>query len=79
MTRKLSSFGMTAIAKPTQEDWMAYRAYLLDEGGTAELPVKVDDALFSKAWEIGHSSGYHEVELQYCDLADLVLTAYRAK
>ena len=55
-----------------------YDIRILDEGGTEDLPVEVDDALFSKAWEHGHSSGYHEVEYYYCDLADLVLAAYRA-
>jgi hypothetical protein len=75
----MTSYKISAIAKPTQEDWAAYRDYLLDEAGTRELPVEVDDKLFAKAWENGHSSGYHEVELIYCDLADLVLAACRAK
>jgi hypothetical protein len=77
--RKINSYGMSAIGKPTQEDWIAYREFLLDEAGTRELPVEVDDKLFSQAWQDGHSSGYHEVELIYCELADLVLFAYRAK
>jgi hypothetical protein len=77
--RRINSREMSAIARPTREDHLAYREYLLDEAGTRVLPVKVDDALFAKAWEDGHSGGYHEVELQYCGLADLVLLAYREK
>ena len=76
---RINSYEMSAIAKPTREDHLAYRAHLLDEAGTHELPIEVDDALFSQAWQDGHSGGYHEVELIYCGLADLVLFAYRAK
>lgn len=79
MAERMTSYKMSAIDKPTREDHMAYREYLLDEAGTRELPVEVDDKLFSQAWQDGHSSGYHEVELIYCELADLVLFAYRAK
>jgi hypothetical protein len=78
MSDRMTSYKISAIAKPTREDHLAYREYLLDEAGTRDLPVEVDDALFSKAWEMGHSAGYHEVELMYCDLADLILLAYRA-
>lgn len=30
------------------------------------------DLLFSKAWELGHSSGYNEVYNYACDLVELI-------
>lgn len=32
------------------------------------------DAVYRKAWEDGHSSGYREVEMHYQELADIVKT-----
>lgn len=63
---------------PSAHETGAFMLYLHDEYGTSELPDGVDAALFGKAYEMGHSAGYSEIELMYGELADLVLLAYRA-
>ncbi len=63
----------------TQAEHDAYRAWLRVEYGTGSLPPLVDNALFSKAWEMGHSNGYSEVSYFYGELTDLILLAYRTK
>lgn len=63
---------------PSAQETGAFMLYLHDEYGTGELPDAVDSALYGKAWEMGHSAGYSEIELMYGDLADLVIAAYRA-
>lgn len=68
---------ITQVRNLTQAEHEAFRLYLREEYGTSELPEAVDNALFGKAWGDGHSCGYHEVELHYGELADLVLLAYR--
>lgn len=30
------------------------------------------DKLYALAWDMGHSAGYHEVEIYYADMADLL-------
>lgn len=82
MSDRMTSYKISDISQnrnPTAGEYTDYRQYLREEAGTEVLPVEVDDKLYAKAWEMGHSSGYHEVELMYCDLADLVVAAYRAK
>lgn len=34
------------------------------------LPAQAAKAIFAKAWEDGHSSGYSEIENKYIDLCD---------
>lgn len=34
--------------------------------------TRINEKLWSKAWEDGHSSGYNEVEMIFTDLVDLV-------
>ncbi len=38
--------------------------------GTGKNPKA--NLLFAKAWELGHSSGYHEVVIYYNDLVELI-------
>lgn len=42
------------------------------------LPNAVRDAVWKKAWDDGHASGIHEVEMHYEELADIVKAAYEA-
>ena len=42
------------------------------------LPESVTAAVFQVAWEYGHASGSHEVEINYDQLAALAYRAYRA-
>jgi hypothetical protein len=55
-----------------------FRADLIEEHGTEVLPPEVENALFAKAWEDGHSAGYGEVAGHYDELATLVLLAFNA-
>lgn len=38
---------------------------------TPDLPSVIQESIFQKAWSDGHSSGYHEVEYAYQELANL--------
>jgi hypothetical protein len=71
--------GISRAGNPTQEEHDAFRSWLRIEYGTGALPSAVDNALYSKAWELGHANGYGEVAATYGDLADLVILAYRTK
>jgi len=48
-----------------------FREDLIEDLGIKDNPKA--GLLFSKAWELGHSSGYHEVYNYACDLVDLIL------
>lgn len=43
--------------------------HLRDASGLNSIPEQYRNKVWSKAWEIGHSSGYGEV---YCSLCDLI-------
>lgn len=43
-----------------------------------EMPAKVAERVFDKAWEDGHASGLHEVEMHYDDLAIIANHAFEA-
>ena len=45
---------------------------------TTELPEAIESLLAWQAWDIGHSSGLHDVWYYYSDFADLVLKAFEA-
>jgi hypothetical protein len=45
--------------------------------GTEAMVATVRDLIWDKAWEDGHSEGYHRVEDIYEDLADLAKLAVR--
>jgi len=51
--------------------------FLKDEHGY-DLPAAAQSAVYSKAWEDGHSSGYQEVESCYMNLADFARTVRQA-
>lgn len=73
---------MGAISRdrnPTRDEHLGFRSWLKHKYGTEVLPVTVEDALYSKAWDLGHANGYGEVTYSYCELADLVVLAYRTK
>jgi hypothetical protein len=56
-----------------QEESRIYGEFEADcaaEEGLLDHPKR--SALFSKAWEAGHSSGYNEVWLNYTDMAELL-------
>lgn len=48
-----------------------FAAALADEH-LPHLPDEATDAVFERAWEEGHSSGFHSVEGSYADLAALI-------
>jgi hypothetical protein len=54
------------------------RRDLRDKYVTAGMPEAVSDRLFEVAWEHGHSSGDHEVEMFYESIKDVVNAAFRA-
>ena len=57
--------------RPTPEESAAWENYL--HGSYApDLPRSVHDKVSGKAWQMGHSSGYHEVENYYSELIDMV-------
>jgi hypothetical protein len=45
-----------------------WKAWLADEYAD-DLPEAVQDRIFGKAWEDGHSGGYDEIEFHYIPLA----------
>ena len=55
-----------------------FRAYL-EATYASEIPAGAHEALYSLAWEHGHSNGYNETELYYDDFARLIRTALNAK
>lgn len=48
-----------------------FREYLEEEYGTKDNLKK--GTLYAKAWDLGHSCGFSEVEHYYADLVDLIL------
>lgn len=42
------------------------------------VPAKISDLVFAKAWEDGHANGEHEVEQVYEDLAEIVMATREA-
>lgn len=57
-------------AKTQKED--VFRKQMQDKY-LSLAPQKVADAVFTQAWEYGHSAGYEEVELYYSDLSSLAI------
>jgi hypothetical protein len=45
---------------------------------TPGIPDAVAAKVFDKAWEDGHASGTHEVEIHYDDLSEIVNAAFKA-
>lgn len=45
--------------------------FIKDEVGFNIVPVKYQDKVWSKAWEMGHSSGYYEVYLKLNSLIEI--------
>ena len=48
-----------------------FKVDLYEEYGVTNNPK--NDLLFSKAYELGHSAGYQEIENYFSDLVDLIL------
>lgn len=48
------------------------KIYLCDASGLNDIPQQYQDAVWSKAWEDGHSDGYYSVYTQLCELVELV-------
>lgn len=42
------------------------------------IPDEVAERVFRKAWDDGHASGNHEVEMQYDELSEIVNAAFKA-
>lgn len=51
-----------------------FKAALSEHYGTGHR--EIDDRVYDKAWQEGHSSGLHEVEVHYEDLAELAQFVY---
>lgn len=49
---------------------VAFRAALFEEYEVTLNPKK--DICYAKAYEFGHSSGYHEIAIYFADLVDLI-------
>jgi predicted metal-dependent phosphoesterase TrpH len=47
-----------------------WKTWLADEYAD-DLPAAAQNAIYRKAWEEGHSSGYYEVENHYSELSEL--------
>ena len=45
--------------------------FIKNQANFASIPTDKQDKVWSKAWEDGHSAGYHEVYLELCELVDL--------
>ena len=43
-----------------------------------DIPDEVAEKVFNKAWEDGHASGAHEVEMHYEEMKDMVNAAFKA-
>ena len=54
-----------------------FKAYLADTYASG-LPATVQDRIFGKSWEDGHSSGYSEIENHYIDNADFAEFVFNA-
>lgn len=68
----------TAIAREEYGEELSeitgqFRDWLGNEYAS-EYPENVQGAIFGKAWEYGHSSGYFEVESYYQELAEFAET-----
>lgn len=50
-----------------------YMNDLAKENGIDDLPKEIQQMVFNKAYEDGHSSGYYEVASIYAELAEFVL------
>lgn len=53
----------------------AQRRRMEAEHGIAAMPDNVRDLIWERAWEDGHSEGYHRVEDIYEDLAEIAKAA----
>lgn len=42
-----------------------------DRAGLDSIPEQYRAKVWAKAWEDGHSSGFHDVYLELCDLVDI--------
>ena len=49
-----------------EKEWKGW----LGDQYASDINTSGRELIFSRAWEVGHSSGYHEVEMHYIDLAD---------
>lgn len=65
--RRLAEKEKKAQARKSFEE--KYMVTCLSEG--------VCDLLWNKAWEDGHASGFHEVEMLYEDLAEIAKSSFR--
>ena len=67
------SVGRVERTRQDQENRAAWQSWLHREHLNG-FGRETADAVFRKAWEDGHSSGYREVEMHYTELADIVKT-----
>lgn len=75
-SRELDAVCRAERRHSTAEENIAWHAYLRHEAGTEGLPDRVHDKVFSLAWQNGHAHGYSEVEIHYCEIAEVALVAY---
>jgi hypothetical protein len=56
--------------KKEQEAVIKWKEWLFKKYEVSENPKK--DLCYSKAYEMGHSSGFNEIEIYFSDLVDLI-------
>lgn len=71
--KTLTTEQISAISRPSAEEYGAWGNYLADKYGTADLLPGVESKIYSKAWADGHAYGFSEVEIHYSEIAELVL------
>jgi len=85
-TEKLSDEEYQKMKKAyRKDDWRLYnefkddcRAYIEDELGK-KITNEQFTAVFTRAWDEGHSSGYHEVVIYLDELMDIVKAFVRKR
>lgn len=56
--------------KINRERYLEFKQDLFKEFGIEDDPAR--EIIFHKAWDVGHSCGYHEVYLEFDELMDFV-------
>lgn len=75
-TRMTPEFEERMRQRQSERDLLAQdlrQKYLIER-----VPDEIAQRVFNKAWEDGHASGTHEVEMHYDDLSEIVNAAFKA-